>query len=260
MEERSVNQTGPLVSIVTPIYRCGNVLADTVASVQAQTMPDWELLLVDDCSGDGTYAVAEALAREDSRIVLLQTERNLGPAGSRNMALDRARGKYLAFLDGDDLWKPEKLEKQIAFMRQTGAHFSCTAYDRVAGDGKTVLGRVTPFPKADYKKVLYYANPVGNSTVLLERDTLGDTRIPEIRKRNDFALWLAVLKKTDYVYGMQECLGCYRLQEGSVSSKKLDLLKYQWQLYTKVEKLNALQVAGAFAGLCYIKAFHPTWH
>ena len=103
------------------------------------------------------------------------------------------------------------------------------------------------------------ANPVGNSTAMYDRDALGEFRVPPIRKRNDFALWLAVLKKTDYVWGMGDCLGCYRVQENSVSSDKIDLLKYQWELYRHVEKLSLPRVALAFAGLCYIKIFHPTW-
>ena len=251
--------TDKLVSIVMPTYCCGDYLADSVASVRAQTWTDWELLMVDDCSPDGTYELAQKLAAEDDRIRLFQTPANSGPAAARNMALENARGKYVAFLDSDDLWKPEKLEKQIAFMERTGAKFSCTAYDRVSQDGKTVLVRVTPFKKSDYNKVLYMANPVGNSTAMYDREALGEFRVPPIRKRNDFALWLAVLKKTDYAWGMGECLGCYRVRETSVSSDKIDLLRYQWELYRHIEGLNLLQVAGAFLGLAYIKTFHPTW-
>ena len=247
-----------LVSIIMPTFLCSRFLPLSVASVQAQTWQNWELLIADDCSPDDTYSIASALAEKDSRIRLLRTKENAGPAAARNLALSNARGNYVAFLDSDDLWKPEKLEKQIAFMRRTGAQFSCTAYDRISEDG-TVLGRVTPFQKADYKKVLYMANPVGNSTAMYDRDALGEFRVPPIRKRNDFALWLSILKKTDYAWGMEECLACYRVRENSVSSGKLDLLKYQWELYRHVEGLSLPQVALAFAGLCYIKVFHPTW-
>lgn len=248
-----------LVSIIMPAYCCSKYLPLSVASVQAQTWQNWELLIADDCSPDDTYETASRLAEHDPRIRVLRTAGNSGPAAARNLALSNARGSYVAFLDSDDLWKPEKLSRQIAFMGRTGARFSCTAYDRISQDGSTILGRVTPFKKADYNKVLYMANPVGNSTAVYDRDALGEFRVPHIRKRNDFALWLSILKKTDYVWGMGECLACYRVQENSVSSNKIDLLKYQWELYRHVEGLSLPKTVLAFAGLCYIKTFHPTW-
>ncbi len=248
----------PLVSVIMPAYRSADVIAQSVASVQAQTVTDWELLIVDDCSPDRTYETAGALADADARIRLFQTPTNSGPAAARNIALENARGRYAAFLDSDDLWLPEKLEKQIAFMEDTGAAFSCTAYDRIAPDG-TVLGRVTPFAKADYRKVLYFANPVGNSTAMIDRRVLGEVRVPMIRKRNDFALWLAALKVTDYVFGMEDCLALYRVGEGTVSSNKLDLIRYQYRLYHDIEHLSLPRTALAFAGLAYNKLFHPTW-
>ena len=247
-----------LVSVVMPAYKCERFLPESVASVQAQTYPNWELLLAEDHSPDGTYALAERLAAEDSRIRLLRTPTNSGPAAARNVALENARGQYVAFLDSDDLWHPEKLERQLAFMRETGALFSCTAYDRIDESGQC-LRRVTPFARADYNKVLYFANPIGNSTALYDREALGEFRVPPIRKRNDFALWLAVLKKADAVFGMGESLACYRVRTESVSSDKLDLLRYQWELYRRVEGLSLTKVCLAFAGLAYCQAFHPTW-
>lgn len=249
----------PLVSVVMPAFRDGERLRESVASVQAQSWENWELLVVDDCSPDDTFAVAQALSAEDGRIRALQTPSNSGPGEARNVALENARGKYVAFLDSDDLWLPGKLERQIAFMQSVGAAFSCTAYDRISEDGERVLGRVTPYPRADYRKVLYTANPVGNSTAMYDREALGEFRVPPIRKRNDFALWLAILKKTDYVWGMDECLACYRVRENSVSARKGKLLRYQWELYRRIEGLDLARTALAFAGLAYNKLFHPTW-
>ena len=251
--------TEKLVSIVMPTYCCGEYLRESVASVRAQSWENWELLMVDDCSPDDTYALAQELASADGRIRLFKTPVNSGPYAARNIALENARGKYVAFLDSDDLWKRDKLAKQIAFMERTGAKFSCTAYDRISQDGKTILGRVTPFAKADYNKVLYLANPVGNSTAMYDREALGEFRVPPIRKRNDFALWLSILKKTDYVWGLDECLACYRVRENSVSSRKGKLLRYQWELYRRIEGLDLARTALAFAGLAYNKLFHPTW-
>lgn len=259
MRAEAVSADAPLCSVIMPAYRCEDVIAQSVASVQRQSEPNWELLIVDDCSPDGTYEKALRLAADDPRIRVFRTTGNAGPAAARNTALDNARGRYAAFLDSDDLWLPEKLSRQIAFMRGKKAAFSCTAYDRVREDG-TVINRVTPFEKADYDKVLYYANPVGNSTAMIDRQVLGDLRAPLIRKRNDFALWLRALKKTDYVYGMGECLAQYRVRVSSVSSNKLDLIRYQWQLYREVEKLSLGKSALAFAGLAYTKLTHPTWH
>ena len=232
----------PLVSVIMPAYNSAGSLERSVGSVKAQTVSDWELLIVDDCSSDGTYDAALALSREDARVRVFSTERNSGPAAARNIALENACGRYAAFLDSDDEWLPEKLERQIAFMREKSAAFSCTAYDRVDEEGN-VLNRVTPFEKADYDKVLFYANPVGNS----------------IRKRNDFALWLAALKVTDHVYGMSECLARYTVRTSSVSSNKRDLIRYQWQLYRGVERLSLARTLWAFTGLVYIKLAHPTW-
>ena len=248
-----------LVSIVMPAYRDGELLRQSVASVRAQTWKNWELLLVDDCSPDDTWDVARALAEEDDRIRLFRTETSSGPAAARNIALENARGKYVAFLDSDDLWKPEKLARQIAFMERTGAAFSCTAYDRISEDGSRILGRVVPFAKADYDKVLYTANPVGNSTAVYDREVLGELRVPLIRKRNDFALWLAALKKTDFVYGLGDCLGAYRVRKNSVSSRKTQLIRYQWQLYRNVEGLSLPKTLLAFAGLFWVMLFRPTW-
>ena len=259
MNAEAAGSPAPLVSVIMPAYRCADVIERSVGSVQAQTLGDWELLLVDDCSPDGTYEKALLLAKQDDRIHVFRTPGNSGPAVARNIALENARGRYAAFLDSDDRWLPEKLSRQIAFMREKNAAFSCTAYDRVAEDG-TVLQHVTPFEKADYNKVLYYANPVGNSTAMIDREVLGALRVPMIRKRNDFALWLEALKITDYAYGMKECLAQYSVRESSVSSNKLDLVRYQWQLYREVEGLSLGKTLRAFAGLAYIKIAHPTWH
>ena len=254
-----MSSDAPTVSVIMPAYRCGRFLPESVASVRSQTMGDWELLIVDDCSPDDTFSTATHLAETDGRIRVFQTAGNAGPAAARNIALDNARGRYAAFLDSDDLWLPEKLERQIAFMREKNAAFSCTAYDRIREDG-SVINRVTPFARADYRKVLWWANPVGNSTAMFDREVLGDLRVPMIRKRNDFALWLAALRRTDYVYGMAECLARYRVRESSVSSNKADLVRYQWQLYRQVEKLGPVRSALAFAGLVCAKLLRPTWH
>lgn len=256
MEEK---RKAPLVSVIMPAYKCAALLRESVASVQAQTLPDWELLIVDDCSPDDTYETAQELAAQDHRIRAFQTAGNAGPGEARNVALANANGVYAAFLDSDDLWRPEKLERQIAFMKEKSARFSCTAYDRVDESG-ALLGRVWPFPEADYRKVLYTGNPVGNSTAMFLREGLEALRVPPIRKRNDFALWLEMLHTVPKVYGIQEPLAVYRVRESSVSSNKRKLIAYQWQLYREIEGLNVARSVLAMAGVVWCKLTHPTWH
>ena len=253
------NGKRPLVSVIMPAYRCAALLRESVASVQAQTMTDWELFIVDDCSPDDTFDTAKALEAEDARIHALQTAGNAGPGEARNIGLENARGEYAAFLDSDDLWLPEKLERQLAFMKEKNAAFSCTAYDRVDEAG-TVLGHVWPFPEADYNKVLFFANPVGNSTAMFRREGLEEVRVPPIRKRNDFALWLRILRTVPKVYGLQDVLGVYRVRESSVSSNKRKLIAYQWKLYRELEGLSLPRTGLAFAGVLWCKLTHPTWH
>lgn len=256
MEE---NRNTPIVSVIMPAYKCSGLLRESVASVQAQTVQEWELLIVDDCSPDDTYETACKLASQDGRIRAFQTPGNAGPGEARNIALSNARGKYTAFLDSDDLWLPEKLERQIDFMEEKDARFSCTAYDRVDESGE-LLGRVWPFPEADYRKVLYTGNPVGNSTAMYLREGLEDLRVPPIRKRNDFALWLKILHTVPRVYGLQEPLAVYRVRKTSVSSNKRRLISYQWKLYREIERLSMVRSALAMAGVFWCKLTHPTWH
>ena len=150
-----------------------------------------------------------------------------GPAVARTEAMKRATGKYIAFLDSDDLWMPDKLEKQIAFMERTGAKFSATGYGWMDEEGNNLHTVFIPPKKTDYKKMIRLSNPIGNLSVMYDQEALGKFEVPPIKKRNDFALWLKILKKTDYCYGMEEVLGTYRMgRAGSVSSNKLKQAKY----------------------------------
>ena len=150
--------------------------------------------------------------------------------------MKRATGKYVAFLDSDDLWNPNKLEKQIAFMKKTGAKFSATGYGCMDEKGNDLHTAFIPPKKTDYKKMIRLSNPIGNLSVMFDQEALGKFEVPPIKKRNDFALWLKILKKTDFCYGMEEVLGTYRMgRAGSVSSNKLKQVKYHWQLYREIE-------------------------
>lgn len=231
-----------LVSIIMPTYNCGNFIEQSLQSVIAQTVTDWEIELVDDCSTDNTYEVLVKYLQKYPNIHYHRLDENCGPAVARTEAIRRAGGKYVAFLDSDDLWMPEKLEKQIKFMEYSEAMFSATGYACVDEEGKDLNRVYIPPEKTTYKSCIRLSNPIGNLTAMYNQQVLGKFEVPMIKKRNDFALWLQILKKVDYCYGMKEVLGIYRKgREGSVSSNKLNQAKYHWQLYHNIEKHNILR-------------------
>ena len=228
-----------LVSVIMPTYNCGKFITKSIDSVIAQTVTDWEIEIVDDCSTDDTVDIIKPYLEKYPNIHYFCLPQNGGPAAARTEAIKRATGKYCAFLDSDDLWNPDKLEKQIAFMEKTGAKFSCAAYGQMNEDGENLHVVMVPPSKTDYKKCIRLSNPIGNLTVMYDQEALGKFEVPPIRKRNDFALWLQILKKTEYCYGMEEVLGTYRLgRSGSVSHNKLAQAKFHWQLYHEIEKHN----------------------
>lgn len=220
-----------------PTYNCGKYIQESIESVIAQTETDWEIQIVDDCSTDDTSQVLKPYLEKYPNIHYYRLPANGGPAVARTEAIKRAEGKYIAFLDSDDVWHPEKLERQIAFMEQNGVLFSCTAYSQMDEASNALNVVAVPPKKTDYKKCVRLSNPIGNLTVMYNQEKLGKFQVPKIEKRNDFALWLQVLKKTRYCYGMEDVLATYRVgRSASVSYNKLAQAKYHWQLYRRVER------------------------
>lgn len=243
-----------LVSIVMPTYNCGRYIAQSIDSVLAQTVTDWELLIVDDCSTDNTAEIVGEYTQKYPNIHYACLEKNGGPAVARTEAMRRANGKYIAFLDSDDLWVPEKLARQIDFMQKNKAAFSCTAYRWMDADGNALDTVCYPHKKTNYMKCVCLSNPIGNLTVMYDQEALGKFEVPSIRKRNDFALWLQILKKTDCCYGMQENLATYRLgRKDSVSQNKLGQARYHWQLYHEIEGHNLLRSAFEMGCWAFVK-------
>lgn len=226
-----------LVSIITPTYNCGRFIAETIATAQAQTYTNWEMIIVDDCSTDDTKQVVDAIAAEDPRIHYHCLEQNSGAAVARTRAMELAQGEYMAFLDSDDLWMPEKLERQLAFMKDNGYAFSCTAYEQIDEQSRSLDRVIHTVTKTDYNRLLLDC-PVGNSTVMYHVAAMGKFQVPNIRKRNDDALWLQMLKKEKYIWGMDEVLMRYRIRSNSISSNKLAVVKYHWILYRDIEHLS----------------------
>lgn len=229
-----------LVSVITPTYNCACFIAETIASVQAQTYQQWEMIIVDDCSTDHTREIVDQYIEVDNRIKYFCLEKNSGAAVARTKAMELANGEYMAFLDSDDIWLEDKLEKQLSFMKEYHVAFSCTEYEQIDEKGKSLNKIIKTVPKADYNRVLLDC-PVGNSTVVYNVEKMGKFEVPNIRKRNDDALWLQMLKKEKYIYGMKSVLMKYRIRRNSISSNKLGLVKFHWQLYREIENLSMIR-------------------
>lgn len=229
-----------LISIITPTYNCGKFIGETIESVINQTYENWEMIIVDDCSKDNTKDIVNKYAQNDDRIKYHILETNSGAAIARTRAMELARGDYMAFLDSDDLWVEDKLEKQLKFMKENNFNFVCTEYEQI-DEQSNPLGKIIKVrDKANYNRVLLDC-PVGNSTVMYNVKAMGKFKVPNIRKRNDDALWLQMLKKEEYIHGMKETLMKYRIRENSISSNKLDLVKYHWYLYREIENLSVIR-------------------
>lgn len=234
-----------LVSIIMPTYNCGKYIGKTIKSVQDQTYQNWELVIVDDCSNDDTEKIVKTI--HDDRIKYHKLQQNSGAAIARTEAMKKAKGSYMAFLDSDDLWHKEKLKKQIKFMQDNNYSFTCTAYEQIDEDDKKLNKIIKTKEKAGYNRILLDC-PIGNSTVIYDVEKLGKFEVPNIRKRNDDALWLQIIKKANYIYGYKEVLMKYRVRQNSISSNKLSLIKYHWQLYRKIEHLSIFR---SIFHICY---------
>lgn len=216
--------TKNLVSIITPNYNCAHFIAQTIESVVSQTYSQWEMLIVDDCSTDNSVQIAEQYAAKDKRITVIRNEKNSGAAVSRNKALEIAQGEFIAFLDSDDLWMPEKLEKQIAFMRENNCDFSFTEYEHIDEENHSLLKMARTIKHLTYTKMMFHCFP-GCLTVMYNQNVVGKVYAQDIKKNNDNALFYPVLKKCKNAQGISECLGLYRIRKGSISRNKFKMIK-----------------------------------
>ena len=227
-----------LVSIITPSYNTARFLRETIESVRAQTYTNWEMLIVDDCSTDETDDVVASFA--DSRIRYFKNERNSGAAVSRNRALREAKGKWIAFLDSDDLWTPEKLERQITFMQENGVTFSYTNYEETDEQGNRT-GVLGTGPRRIGRMRMRTFNYMGCLTVMYDRDAVGLIQIADLKKRNDYAIWLRVSRKATAVL-LPETLAVYRVRSsGSITNRgqsPLRLLRFHYALWREGEGMN----------------------
>ena len=226
-----------LVSIIMPSYNTDKFIVQSIQSVQQQTYNNWELIIVDDCSSDDTDEQIKPFL-QDERIRYYKNEQNSGAAVSRNRAIREAKGRWLAFLDSDDLWKADKLEKQISFMEQNHYAFSYTAYDEIDEYGESTGVTVTG-PKKITKCGMYNYCWPGCLTVMYDASKIGLIQIVSIRKNNDYAMWLKAIQKAD-CYLLNESLALYRRgRSGSISTHGyMELIKWHYRLYRIAEKQN----------------------
>ncbi len=228
----------PLVSIVTPAYNVEKYIEETINSVLNQTYKNWEMIVVDDCSNDNTLKLIQNFSKEDSRIKSYKNTINSGVSFTRNKAIDIAQGKYIAFLDADDLWDKEKLEKQIEFMEKNKILLSYTGYRKINSNG-TLRGDINVPLKLNYDELLKNCL-VGFLTGVYNQKKLGKYYFKDM-KVEDYIYWLEMIKQTEFAYGIKDSLASYRVLENSRSSNKIDIVKYHWKIYYEIEKLGLLK-------------------
>ncbi len=242
MKERKT----PLISVITPAYNAENFIHETIESVLKQSYKNWEMIIVDDCSKDRTREIVKKYVEKDSRIKLFQLETNSGSAVARNTAMKNASGKYIAFLDSDDLWYPEKLEKQLQFMQEKNIAFSFTKYIRMEEDG-TLRNAISKAPASVGYHDLMKHCVIGCLTVMVDREEIGPLEMVNIRTRQDYVYWLTITKMGYRAYGLPEVLAKYRSVDNSISSNKLKAAKRQWYVYRVIEKQNLIKSIYYFA-------------
>ena len=229
-----------LVSIIVPVYNARKFIRETMDSVMAQTYPSWELLLIEDVSTDGTAAVIEEYVREkeEQRIRLIRQPENRGAARARNRGLEEAKGRYIAYLDADDLWEPEKLQHQLLFMEKNEAAFCFTGYE-FADECGVGTGKVVRVPET-----LNYRQALGNTTIFTTTVMFDTEKIPKemlempVMKSEDTALWWRILRNGYTAYGLDENLVRYRRPGKSLSSNKLEAIRRIWNLYRRAEGMS----------------------
>ncbi len=237
-----------LVSVIMPIYNAEKYLAETLNSIFIQDYKNIEIVLVDDCSKDNSATMIADFQREHPEIVYYLQEKNMGAGAARNKALELAQGQYVAFLDSDDIWQPNKISRQIELMKLKNSPFSYTAIEMMDENSQTIKGKRNIKETCDYKYLLHNTIIATSSTVI-DRTVLGDFRMPLRRGGQDYATWLMLLRGGAVACGINEALVRYRVASGSLSSNKFKSIKQVWEIQTQDEKIN--KVSAAFHVMCF---------
>ena len=245
--------TNMTISIITPVYNSARFIVETYESIRHQTFRNWEWVVVDDCSNDESWELLKNIQDKDERVKVFRNPTNSGAAVSRNRAMDQASGDYIAFIDADDLWLPEKLDIQLKYMLDNAIEFSFTAYEVVDVEGRSLDKVIDKDVVAcvGYREMLRKKVVLGCSTVMLSSKLVGDMRMPDLRVAQDYAYWLKLLKRGIFAYSINMSLTKYRIVPGSISRDKLKKAMLQWQLYRNTEKLSLFKSLQCFAGYAY---------
>lgn len=241
-----------LVSIITPVYNCAKLLPKTIESVISQTYKNWEMILVDDCTPDNSAEIIKNYMKDEPRIKYFKLDNNSGAAVARNKALELSKGRFIAYLDADDLWKPEKLEKQVDFMIKNDYAFTCTDYEKINEDGDP-LNKIVKIPK-EVNYNLFLRNTIIQTVgVMVDTNKTGKKLLvmPNIRRRQDAATWCQLLKNGFNCYECPENLSYYRVVSNSLSSNKFKAIKMNWYWYRKIEKLPLWKTIYCFIGYAF---------
>ena len=237
-----------LVSIITPVYNAGKVIERTISSVMSQTYQNWEMILVDDCAIDNSAEIIQRIAATEHRIKYYKLEQNSGAAVARNKAIEVANGQYMAFLDADDYWLEDRLERELALMKEKNCAFVYAATQMIDENDQSI-GDYTPVPEwTDYKHLLK-RTVIATSTVLLDMNKIGEFSMPLRRSGQDYATWLILLRRVDRAYGINEPLVLYRISPKSLSSNKFKSIKQVYGIQTTDEGLNPIYAA--YNTLCF---------
>lgn len=230
---------GNKVSIIIPVYNAEKFIGKTIESVLNQTYKNWEMLIFNDKSKDNSLKIIKKYSEKDERIKVVDSKENVGVVAARNKLIEIATGEFIAFLDADDYWKQNKLEKQIKFMRKNNALISCTEYTRVTEDEKEINDIII-------KEIITYEDMLKNNylgclTVIYNANKLGKRYFKERKKNEDYVLWLEIVKETKIIFGLKENLAFYRVLNNSRSSNKIKVAKDRWEVYRKIERLSLLK-------------------
>jgi teichuronic acid biosynthesis glycosyltransferase TuaG len=236
-----------MTSIITPLYNSEEFIKDTVDSVLSQTYTNWEMIIVDDASTDKSVAIIQELIDGDDRVKLLRLSKNVGAAQARNRALQVAKGRYIAFLDSDDLWSPDKLEKQLLFMSERKIPISFTSYELIDENGINRMHTIHSVDKLN--QIDYLKNTIiGFSTSMIDTKIVGNHfRMKDIRTRQDTSLWITLLGKGFFAYGINEVLVKYRTHSKSISANKIKAAKQVWNLYFNIHKIGLIKSIYCFS-------------
>lgn len=232
ISDENVNDWG-LVSIITPSYNSAKFIGATIESIQAQTYQNWELIITDDCSTDNSCDVIQHYAQKDPRIKLLRLPKNSGSGIARNTSIEKANGRFIAFCDSDDRWYPNKLEKQLDFLIRNNYELTYSSYD-VCDETNNLISYVICPKKVSHTSMLRDCG-IGCLTGIYDTTNIGKVYFPNLRKRQDWGMWLQLMRKVKYGYGINERLALYRLRNNSLSSNKFKLLKYNHLVYKEIE-------------------------